>query len=70
MVCRWEDRQELKRDQAGQERMSKSVCWVLFKPETAGYFSCNPEKSTAQQIMAIESMTDLNGRNIGWKVWL
>lgn len=50
--------------------MSKSVCWVLFKPETAGYFSCNPEKSTAQQIMAIESMTDLNGRNIGWKVWL
>ena len=68
--CRWADRQELRRDQAGQERMSKSVCWVDFKPDTAGFFSLSPDKDTANQIMAIESMTDLQGRNIGWKVWL
>jgi len=68
--CRWADRQELRRDQTGQEKMSKSVCWVDFKPNTAGFFSLSPEKSTANQIMAIESMTDLQGRNIGWKVWL
>jgi hypothetical protein len=50
--------------------MSKSVCWVDFKPDTAGFFSLSPDKDTANQIMAIESMTDLQGRNIGWKVWL
>lgn len=68
--CRWADRQELRRDQAGQEKMSKSVCWVEYKPDPAGFFSLSPDKDTANQIMAIESMTDLQGRNIGWKVWL
>lgn len=65
--CRWVNRQRLIRSKTGEEKMSKSEIHAEYPVETTGFLS---QDGTPQDIMAVDTLVDLNGKIVGYKAWL
>jgi|GEM_PF-3764568 len=67
IACRWVNRQRLIRSKTGEEKMSKSEIHAEYPVETTGFLS---QDGTPQDIMAVDTLVDLNGKIVGYKAWL
>lgn len=74
--CRWQQKQQLVRAKAGDERVSQAVVYMTQPIDLGGRLylgstaELDPTTLQSYEPMAVEQAVGLDGSAVYWKVWL